>query len=108
MRVLLVCLLLLGLCSCKSEVPLKQRNFSTVKIETLLQDSLLNVRALEIVESKQREKFGFYATSKGELGEIHMMEGWFIMKPTRKHFMIPWTFVTIKKVLPLVTQQTVV
>ncbi|MDY2587739.1 WD40/YVTN/BNR-like repeat-containing protein [Winogradskyella aquimaris] len=62
MRVLLVCLLLLGLCSCKSEVPLKQRNFSTVKIETLLQDSLLNVRALEINEGRV-----VVATSSGKI-----------------------------------------
>jgi len=71
MRILLFCLLLFNLCSCKSEEPLKQRNFSKVEIETLLQDSLLNVRALEIIEDEHNDKFGFYATSLGELGEIH-------------------------------------
>ncbi|GAB4157297.1 MAG: hypothetical protein Tsb0033_08980 [Winogradskyella sp.] len=63
MKVLLVCLLLFGLCSCKSEAPLKSRNISEVEIETLLQDSLLNVRALEI----DGDGFGF-ATSNGEIG----------------------------------------
>tara|TARA_Y100000588_G_scaffold222524_1_gene236434 strand:- start:7304 stop:8389 length:1086 start_codon:yes stop_codon:yes gene_type:complete len=63
MRILLFCLLLFNLCSCKSEEPLKQRNFSEVEIKTLLQDSLMNVRALEI------EGDGFaFATSNGEIG----------------------------------------
>lgn len=63
MRILLFCLLLFNLCSCKSEEPIKQRNFSEVEVETLLQDSLLNVRALEI----DGDGFGF-ATSNGEIG----------------------------------------
>ncbi|WP_369994076.1 WD40/YVTN/BNR-like repeat-containing protein [Winogradskyella sp.] len=63
MRVLLVCFLMLNLSSCKSEEPEKRRNFSKVEIETLLQDSLLNVRALEI------DGDGIvFATSNGEVG----------------------------------------
>ncbi|MHA7843486.1 MAG: WD40/YVTN/BNR-like repeat-containing protein [Winogradskyella sp.] len=63
MRILLFYLLLFNLCSCKSEEPIKQRNFSEVEIENLLQDSLMNVRALEI----DGDGFGF-ATSNGEIG----------------------------------------
>ncbi|WP_431106949.1 WD40/YVTN/BNR-like repeat-containing protein [Winogradskyella poriferorum] len=48
MRILPFCLLLFTFCSCKSKEPLKQRNFSEVEIETLLQDSLMNVRAIEL------------------------------------------------------------
>ncbi|WP_426429875.1 WD40/YVTN/BNR-like repeat-containing protein [Winogradskyella sp. HB-48] len=62
MRILLFCLLLFAFCSCKSEEPLKSRNFSKVEIETLLQDSLLNVRALEINEGRV-----VAATSNGKI-----------------------------------------
>jgi len=62
MKVLLGCLLLFGFCSCKSDEPLKQRNFSKVEVETLLQDSLLNVRALEINEGRV-----VAATSNGDI-----------------------------------------
>ena len=44
----------------------KSRNFSKVEIETLVQDSSLNVRALEIVDSVGP----IYLTSKGELGML--------------------------------------
>lgn len=67
MRILLFCLLLFNLCSCKSEEPLKQRNFSKVEIETLLKDSLLNVRALEFYGKNQSFMF---LTSKGRMGVI--------------------------------------
>lgn len=57
---------MLGLSSCKSEEALKPRNISKVEIETLMQDSLLNVRAIEIDE----KGFGSFATSNGEIGGI--------------------------------------
>ena len=66
MRLVIVCLLLVGFSSCKSEVPLKIRNISKVGIETLIQDSLLNVRALEIDE----KGVGYFALSNGKIGEI--------------------------------------
>ena len=52
--------------ACKNEVSTikSQRSFKTVSIEHLLQDSLLNVRALEI---DKNGAFAF-ATSKGEIG----------------------------------------
>lgn len=50
MRILLFCLLLFNLCSCKSEEPIKQRNFSEVEIETVDKDSLLNIRAIELTD----------------------------------------------------------
>jgi photosystem II stability/assembly factor-like uncharacterized protein len=66
MRFLIVCLLLIGLSSCKSEEPLKTRSISKVEIETLLQDSLLNVRALEI----DKKGLGSFALSNGKIGGI--------------------------------------
>jgi len=66
MRLFVLCLFLIGLSSCKSEEPLKSRRISEVKIETLMQDSLLNVRALEVI--LQRESF--FATSDGRTGYI--------------------------------------
>ncbi|WP_412560388.1 WD40/YVTN/BNR-like repeat-containing protein [Winogradskyella sp. MIT101101] len=62
MRYFITCLVLIGLMSCKSEEPQKPRNISKVEIETLLQDSLLNVRALEINEGRV-----VAATSKGDI-----------------------------------------
>jgi len=44
-----------------------EKQFSKVEIVTLLQDSLLNVRALEIDEKGR----GMFATSRGEIGIIH-------------------------------------
>lgn len=52
MKLLIICLLFVGLSSCKSEEPIKSRNFSNVEIEALIQDSLVNVRALEINEGR--------------------------------------------------------
>jgi photosystem II stability/assembly factor-like uncharacterized protein len=66
MRFLIVIIFLVGLSSCKPDVPLKPRDFSNVEIETLMNDSLLNVRALEINENG----FGSFATSNGEIGGI--------------------------------------
>ena len=66
MRLFIVCFLLIGLSSCKPEESFKNRSFSKVEIETLLQDSLLNVRALEVI--LQRE--AFFATSDGRTGYI--------------------------------------
>ncbi len=62
MRCLLACFLLIGFVSCKSEGPVKPRSFSKVKIETLLQDSSLDVRAIEINEGRV-----VVATSKGAI-----------------------------------------
>lgn len=54
--------------SFKNELLQKDRNFNDVKIETLIKDSTLNVRALEIIRSKFTAPI--YLTSKGELGII--------------------------------------
>lgn len=62
----IVCLIVLSLCFGKSKNDVEQRNFSNVEIETLLKDSLLNVRAIEVVDT-----LGLvYLTSKGDLGAI--------------------------------------
>lgn len=66
MRFLIVCLLLLGLSSCKPKESIKHRYFSSVEIETLLKDSLVNVRALEI----DGKGFGSFALSNGKIGGI--------------------------------------
>ncbi len=66
MRILVLCLFLIGLSSCKSEEPVKARRISEVEIETILQDSLLNVRALEVY----LQRGSFFATSDGRTGYI--------------------------------------
>ena len=47
---------------------LSQKRFSKVEIDTLMQDSLLNVRALEI----DKGGTGIFATSKGDVGFIYV------------------------------------
>ncbi|MGJ8550237.1 WD40/YVTN/BNR-like repeat-containing protein [Winogradskyella wichelsiae] len=64
MRLLIICLSLLLLGSCKSKIIQKQKGFNKVEIVHLVEDSTLNVRALEIVDSIGP----IYLTSKGELG----------------------------------------
>ena len=71
MRILLVCIVALCFLSCKKELVKNSRDFSKVEINVLLQDSLLNVRALEI---DSKGDFGF-ASSNGEIGG--KVEGWF-------------------------------
>ena len=64
-----ICLLLLVSCK-KEEVKEKifiPRDFTEVEIETLLQDSNLNVRALEVIENQE----AYFATSKGHFGSIN-------------------------------------
>lgn len=67
MRFIILVLLFVGFISCKSERPIKPKSFSEVEIEVLLEDSLLNVRALEI---NNLGNFVF-ATSNGEIGDKH-------------------------------------
>ena len=60
---MLICFLF----SCgKKLTSIKPKDFKTVEIEILLQDSTLNVRALEVVEKED----AFFATSDGRLGSI--------------------------------------
>ena len=68
MKRLILFLLVLAVVSCKNEKTLvAQKHVSTVEIETLIQDSLLNVRALEV----DKDGVGIFASSKGDLGFIH-------------------------------------
>lgn len=62
----IVCLAVLSLFFVKSKQDVRQRNFSEVDIETLLEDSLLNVRAIEIADTTAVT----YLSSKGDLGVI--------------------------------------
>ena len=66
--VLLVMTILFSSCKEKAQVlEFKPRDFSKVEIETLVEDSLLNVRALEVI----KEIDGcFFATSNGNFGII--------------------------------------
>jgi photosystem II stability/assembly factor-like uncharacterized protein len=58
-------LVLLFLISCgKKEVPFIPRDFKSVEVETILEDSLLNVRAIEV---DKRNNLSF-ATSNGNIG----------------------------------------
>ncbi|WP_303316026.1 oxidoreductase [Flavivirga abyssicola] len=52
----------LVLLSCKSKETFEPRNISKVEVENLVQDSLLNVRALEVVKGKV-----LFGTSNGEI-----------------------------------------
>ncbi|ULC58882.1 oxidoreductase [Flaviramulus sp. BrNp1-15] len=62
-----IILLLPFFLSCGKKERFKPRNYVNVEIKTLLQDSLLNVRALEV----DKNGVGIFASSKGDLGFIH-------------------------------------
>ncbi|MBE9489046.1 MAG: oxidoreductase, partial [Bacteroidetes bacterium] len=62
MRITIVLLVFISLSSCKKDKSLLIRDFKMVEVETILQDSLLNVRALEIVKGEV-----LVATSKGKI-----------------------------------------
>lgn len=68
MRFIFVCLLLIGLYACRSKhlAQSVEKNVSKVEIETLVEDSLLNVRAIQLIDSVGVT----YLTSRGELGVI--------------------------------------
>ncbi|NRB59335.1 MAG: oxidoreductase [Winogradskyella sp.] len=66
-------LLFFGVVSCKSEITQPDKKFSTIEIEHLIQDSLLNVRALEVYG----DSFACFATSKGEIGAFSVDNGIF-------------------------------
>ncbi len=68
MKKLFVITLFVSMLSCKNSTPFEPRNIAGIEIETLLQDSLLNVRALEITS----EYASVYATSKGVIGPIKL------------------------------------
>ena len=62
MRILIIVLLCIGLSSYKHQENLKPKTFTSVEIEDLMLDSLLNVRALEINEGRV-----VAATSRGQI-----------------------------------------
>ncbi len=70
-RFFLTIFLIQVLISCRTEKQFKLRNFQTVEIETLMQDSLLNVRALEIYE---KEQIGVFGTSNGKVGKFSLVD----------------------------------
>ena len=67
-QVILVVLLVIFLFAFKNENIIKHRNITKVEIETLVKDSTLDVRALEIVKAEFTGPI--YLTSKGKLGFI--------------------------------------
>ncbi|GGD23962.1 WD40/YVTN/BNR-like repeat-containing protein [Hyunsoonleella pacifica] len=70
MRYFIVVLVLLVFVSCKKQEKRRDR-ISKVNIENIVEDSLLNVRALEVYG----ESFGCFATSAGEVGILNEHEG---------------------------------
>ncbi|WP_042505840.1 WD40/YVTN/BNR-like repeat-containing protein [Algibacter lectus] len=64
----LIVLVLLSLLSCGNHYQLPEKQFSTVVVRHLLVDSLLNVRALEIVKENNGV---FFLTSDGKAGHIY-------------------------------------
>lgn len=71
MRITVVLFVLLCLGSCKKDNSLLIRNFKTAEVETVLEDSLLNVRALEIID---KVNGCFFLTSNGKAGNIYLSE----------------------------------
>ena len=68
MRIVNCFLFVLCIVSCKTKDEFVPRDFSKVEIETILQDSLLNVRAIEILKDVEG---CFFATSEGEFGTFY-------------------------------------
>jgi photosystem II stability/assembly factor-like uncharacterized protein len=72
MRILISVALILCLFSCKKEETFKPRDFSKVEIETILEDSLLSIRAIELLEDKSlafaanNNSYGLYNINNGE------------------------------------------
>ncbi len=52
MRIIVALLIVLSFGSCKKEETFKSRNFSKVEIKTILEDSLLSIRAIELLDDK--------------------------------------------------------
>ncbi len=67
MRIIVALIIVLSFGSCKKEEMFKPSDFSKVEIETILEDSLLNVRALELLKN---EIGCFYLSSDGSGGLI--------------------------------------
>lgn len=65
MKLIIACFLLIGLSSCKQEASLKTRTISKVKFETLIQDSILGIRAIQLVDSSL-----YYVANDGYSGFI--------------------------------------
>ena len=64
----LIILALISLLSCGNRYQLPEKHISTVEVEHLLEDSLLNVRALEVIKGNNG---AFFLTSKGQAGHIY-------------------------------------
>jgi len=71
MRYYVLTVVLVVFCSCKDNKLKEQHSISKVEIETIVEDSLLNVRALE----SYGERFGCFATSNGEVGILSERNG---------------------------------
>ncbi|RAJ16887.1 WD40/YVTN/BNR-like repeat-containing protein [Olleya aquimaris] len=76
--------------SCEKKEQLKLKTFSEVHFQTLLQDSTLNVRALEI----DKEGVGIFASSNGNLGSI-FKERYLDMNLNHKEELVARIFHTI-------------
>lgn len=79
MRILPIIVILLSFFSCKKESPFMPRDISKVEIETILEDSLLSVRAIELLYdgsltfAANRGVFGLY-NPKTKLWETSVQE----------------------------------
>jgi len=68
MRIVVLFLVFISIFSCKTKDDFVPRDFTKVEIEIILEDSLLNVRAIEIVKDIDG---AFFATSNGKFGIIN-------------------------------------
>lgn len=72
MRIVVVLLVFLVFCSCKKEGQFIPRDISKVDIETILQDSLLSIRAIEILDdgslafAANSNTYGLYNSNDGK------------------------------------------
>ena len=70
MKYLLFAFLLASLISCKKENAFTPRDFNTVEVETILEDSLLSIRAIDILNdaslafAANNNTFGLYSPNK--------------------------------------------
>ena len=68
MRIVVLFIVFISIFSCKTKDDFVPRDFTKVEIEIILEDSLFNVRAIEIVKDIDD---AFFATSNGKFGIIN-------------------------------------
>ena len=71
MKLSIAILIFISIVSCNKKGDAKPNDFSKVEIKTIVKDSLLNIRALEIISEVEG---CFFLTSKGKAGNVYLSE----------------------------------